>query len=66
MKDEAKRAELQTLAQNVKITPLGSHAGELCANDRAIVFEDPTGVRFLYRKLTFSMLRSTHCLPCHS
>ena len=22
--------------------------GELCANDRAIVFEDPTGVRFLY------------------
>lgn len=35
-------------AQNVKITPVGSHAGELCANDRAIVFEDPTGVRFLY------------------
>jgi L-ascorbate metabolism protein UlaG (beta-lactamase superfamily) len=37
-----------TLAQNVKITPIGSHPGELCANDRAIVFEDPTGVRFLY------------------
>ena len=36
------------LAQNVKITPVGSHPGELCANDRAIVFEDPTGVRFLY------------------
>src|SRR5688500_20338479 len=36
------------LAQNVKITPIGSHPGELCANDRAIVFEDPTGVRFLY------------------
>src|SRR5690348_14271744 len=35
-------------AQNVKITPIGSHPGELCANDRAIVFEDPTGVRFLY------------------
>ena len=35
-------------AQNVKITPVGSHPGELCANDRAIVFEDPTGVRFLY------------------
>jgi L-ascorbate metabolism protein UlaG (beta-lactamase superfamily) len=32
----------------VKITPIGSHPGELCANDRAIVFEDPTGVRFLY------------------
>jgi L-ascorbate metabolism protein UlaG (beta-lactamase superfamily) len=36
------------LGQNVKITPIGSHPGELCANDRAIVFEDPTGVRFLY------------------
>lgn len=36
------------LAQNVKITPIGSHPGELCANDRAIVFEDPSGVRFLY------------------
>ncbi len=35
-------------AQNVKITPLGSHEGELCANDRAILFEDPTGVRVLY------------------
>ena len=35
-------------AQNVKITPVGSHPDELCANDRAIVFEDPTGVRFLY------------------
>jgi L-ascorbate metabolism protein UlaG (beta-lactamase superfamily) len=35
-------------AQNVKITPVGSHPGELCASDRAIVFEDPTGVRFLY------------------
>lgn len=36
------------LAQNVKITPVGSHAGELCANDRALIFEDPSGVRFLY------------------
>jgi len=35
-------------AQNVKVTPLGSHAGELCARDRATVFEDPTGVRILY------------------
>jgi glyoxylase-like metal-dependent hydrolase (beta-lactamase superfamily II) len=35
-------------AQNVKITPLGSHAGELCARDRATLFEDPTGVRLLY------------------
>jgi L-ascorbate metabolism protein UlaG (beta-lactamase superfamily) len=36
------------LAQNVKITSLGTHPGELCANDRAMIFEDPTGVRFLY------------------
>ena len=41
-------ASAPALAQNVKITPIGSHPGELCANDRAIVFEDPTGVRFLY------------------
>lgn len=38
----------QNQNQNVRITPVGSHAGELCANDRAIIFEDPTGVRFLY------------------
>ena len=41
-------AALPALAHNVKITPIGSHPGELCANDRALVFEDPTGVRFLY------------------
>ena len=35
-------------AQNVKITPLGSHTGELCSRDRATIFEDPTGVRILY------------------
>src|SRR4051812_35230525 len=36
------------IAQNVKITPVGSHPGELCANDRATIFEDPTGIRILY------------------
>jgi L-ascorbate metabolism protein UlaG (beta-lactamase superfamily) len=41
-------AAFPAVGQNVKITPIGSHPGELCANDRAIVFEDPTGVRFLY------------------
>jgi len=35
-------------AQNVKITPLGSHDGEFCARDRALVFEDPDGTRILY------------------
>jgi L-ascorbate metabolism protein UlaG (beta-lactamase superfamily) len=39
---------LPALAQNVKITPVGSHPGELCANDRAMILEDPTGVRLLY------------------
>lgn len=32
----------------VQVTPLGSHAGELCFFDRAMVFEDPKGVRILY------------------
>jgi len=32
----------------VKITSLGSHAGNLCRNDRAMLFEDPSGVRILY------------------
>ena len=35
-------------SQTVKITPLGSHDGEFCRNDRAIVFEDPDGTRVLY------------------
>jgi len=36
------------LAANVKITPLGSHDGEFCALDRAMIFEDPDGTRVLY------------------
>jgi L-ascorbate metabolism protein UlaG (beta-lactamase superfamily) len=32
----------------VKITPLGSHDGEFCRFDRAMVFEDPDGTRLLY------------------
>jgi L-ascorbate metabolism protein UlaG (beta-lactamase superfamily) len=32
----------------VRVTPLGSHDGELCSDDRAMIFEDPTGVRILY------------------
>ena len=35
-------------AANVKITPLGSHDGEFCRYDRALVFEDPDGTRILY------------------
>jgi len=32
----------------VKVTPLGSHDGEFCGRDRALIFEDPTGTRLLY------------------
>ena len=35
-------------AANVKVTPLGSHDGEFCRLDRALVFEDPDGTRILY------------------
>lgn len=35
-------------AANVKVTPLGSHDGELCVQDRALIFEDPDGTRVLY------------------
>jgi L-ascorbate metabolism protein UlaG (beta-lactamase superfamily) len=35
-------------AQVVKVTPLGTHDGEFCAQDRALIFEDPNGTRVLY------------------
>jgi L-ascorbate metabolism protein UlaG (beta-lactamase superfamily) len=35
-------------AQTVKVTALGSHEGEFCAMDRAMVLEDPDGTRILY------------------
>ncbi len=36
------------LAQTVKVTPLGGFDGEFCAQDRALIFEDPSGTRVLY------------------
>jgi len=36
------------VADVVKVTPLGSHTGEFCGRDRALVFEDPDGTRLLY------------------
>jgi len=36
------------IAGNVKITPLGSHEGEFCHRDRALILEDPDGTRLLY------------------
>ena len=41
-------AGMPAAAQNVKITPLGSHDGEFCPLDRALIFEDPDGTRILY------------------
>jgi L-ascorbate metabolism protein UlaG (beta-lactamase superfamily) len=38
----------QVIADSVKITPLGSHDGEFCSRDRALIFEDPDGTRLLY------------------
>lgn len=38
----------EAAAANVKITPLGSHDGEFCSLDRALVLEDPDGTRILY------------------
>ena len=35
-------------ADTVKITPLGSHDGEFCKFDRAMLLEDPDGTRLLY------------------
>lgn len=35
-------------AADVLVTPLGSHDGEFCAADRALIFEDPDGTRILY------------------
>lgn len=39
---------LPALAQGVKVTPLGGIDGEFCAQDRALIFEDPNGTRILY------------------
>ena len=35
-------------SQTVKMTPLGSHDGEFCSRDRAMLFEDPDGTRLLF------------------
>jgi len=55
-------------AQTVKITPVGARTGDFCATDRALIFEDPTGVRILYdpgRTITGSTdprLRDVHVI----
>jgi L-ascorbate metabolism protein UlaG (beta-lactamase superfamily) len=34
--------------KNVKLTTLGSHTGEMCGRDRAMLFEDPDGTTLLF------------------
>lgn len=41
-------APLAAFADTVKITPVGSHDGEFCRFDRALILEDPDGTRLLY------------------
>ncbi|MGB1110593.1 MAG: MBL fold metallo-hydrolase [Gammaproteobacteria bacterium] len=41
-------ASTLALGNTVKITPLGSHDGEFCRFDRALLIEDPDGTRLLY------------------
>jgi L-ascorbate metabolism protein UlaG (beta-lactamase superfamily) len=38
--------------QNVRVTALGARTGEFCSPDRALLFEDPTGVRILFDPAT--------------
>jgi L-ascorbate metabolism protein UlaG (beta-lactamase superfamily) len=38
----------QARPSTVKVTPVGGIEGEFCAQDRALVFEDPNGTRILY------------------
>ncbi|MBP0615359.1 MBL fold metallo-hydrolase [Jiella mangrovi] len=45
---ETQPAAETATSQGVKVTPLGSHDGEFCSRDRAMVFEDPDGTRILY------------------
>src|SRR3954454_24620729 len=42
----------ESFAQFVKITPLDARTGEFCSPDRALILEDPTGVRILYDPAT--------------
>ena len=41
-------APAQAAGGTVKVTPLGSEAGEFCARDRALLFEDPNGTTILF------------------
>ena len=41
-------ATVSAWAGNVKITPLGTHDGEFCRRDRALLFEDPNGTTILF------------------
>lgn len=40
--------EAKAAGGNVKITALGTHTGEVCRRDRAMLFEDPNGTTLLF------------------
>jgi len=40
--------EQDPASSTVRITPIGQRTGDDCARDRAMLFEDPSGVRILY------------------
>jgi L-ascorbate metabolism protein UlaG (beta-lactamase superfamily) len=41
-------AKTSAKTKTVSITPLGARTGEFCQVDRALLFQDPSGVRILY------------------
>ena len=47
-KPASKTATTDAHDRTVRITPIGQRTGEYCARDRALLFEDPTGIRILY------------------
>ena len=48
----------QSALAHVKVTPLGGHDGELCPQDRALIFEDPNGTRILFDPVVRSPVRT--------
>ena len=40
--------EAKAAGGNVKIPALGTHTGEVCRRDRAMLFEDPNGTTLLF------------------
>ena len=48
---------LPVWAATVKVTPLGSHDGEFCSRDRALILEDTNGTRIVYTVRKYEKIR---------